>query len=163
MTIRVRLLVFLMLGLMMSACGFQLRGQHTLPESLDKIYVQGEATGLLLRYLKDAIRTSGATVVTSADRASAILFIDKQTTERQALSVGVAARVRQYETLYRVNYSLSDKNGKPILKSRTVKQRRDFSYNEELALAKNREERILIHEMQYQVAQIIMRNLSAVK
>ena len=158
-----RLTGIVILSVLLSACGFQLRGQQPLPAQLNSVYVQGEATGLLLRYLKDALKDSGAKVVTSPDKATAILHINGQTSERQVLSVGVAARARQYETLYQVNYSLQAADGKVLLKDKTVKLRRDFSYSVEQALAKNREEQILIHEMQYQAAQTILRNIRAVK
>jgi len=163
MLIPTRILIIIMLSVLLSACGFQLRGQQSLPPQLDSVYIQGEATGLLLRHLKDALRISGATVVSSPDTATAILHIKKQTNERQVLSVGVAARVRQYEAVYQVIYSLSGVDGKTLMKDKTIKLRRDFSYNEELALAKNREEELLLQEMQYQAAQTILRNIRSIK
>jgi len=162
MNLSARLKTLIIISLMMvvlSACGFQLRGQYDLPVGMEKIYIQGDANGLLLRHLKQAFQRAGATVLNQPDKATAVVTLYDENMERRVLSVGDTARVREYESRYKLTYSVILKSGKAIIEKNTLSLSRDFSFNENEVLGKEREETNLQHDMQYQAAQTIMRRL----
>ena len=153
----------LLLVTLVSACGFQLRGEYSLPVGMEKVYIQGDADGLLLRHLSQALRRSGVAVTKQIDAASAVINIHQQSMDRRVLSVGGNARVREYESLYKLIYSVRLKTGKILIDENTISLQRDSSFNETEVLGKEREETILQHDMQHQAARTILRRLSNLK
>jgi len=157
----IRYFVILLILVLMSACGFQLRGQYSLPAGMEKVFIQGDVDGLLLRHLKQNLQRSGVTVVNQIDSASGIILIHKQIMNRHVLSIGNNARVREYESSYDLTYSVHLKTGKTLIDEDNISLKRDFSFNETQVLAKEREETILQHDMQLQAAQTILRRLTS--
>jgi len=157
----IRHYIALLILVLMSACGFQLRGQYSLPSGMEKVFIQGDVDGLLLRHLKQNLQRSGVTVVNQVDAASAIILIHEQVMERHVLSIGNNARVREYESSYKLTYSVRLKPGKTLIDEESISLKRDFSFNETQVLAKEREETILLHDMQLQAAQTILRRLAS--
>lgn len=151
--------IAILLAALISACGFQLRGQHKLPAGMEKVFIQGESSGLLLRHLKQSLQRSGATVTGIIDNATAVITLYRETTNRSVLSVASNARVREYQSRYNLIYSVRLKTGKVLIEKNTISLRRDFSFNEVDVLGKEREETTLQHDMQYQAAQTILRRL----
>jgi len=145
---------------LISACGFQLRGQYSLPEGMEKVFIQGESSGLLLRHLRQLLQRSGVATTGHLDKATAVITIHDETISRSVLSVGNNARVREYESRYDLKYSVRLKTGKVLIEKNIITQRRDFSFNETDVLGKEREETALQHDMQYQAAQTILRRLA---
>ncbi|NOY67586.1 MAG: hypothetical protein GXP13_09310 [Gammaproteobacteria bacterium] len=156
---RSMLLAFLIVTLL-SACGFQLRGQYSLPAGMEKVYIQGNVDGLLLRHLRQALERSGVTVVKQIDAATGVITIHNQIMGRKILSVGKNARVREYESIYKLIYSVRLKTGKMLFDKKTISLQRDFTFSENIVLGKEREETTLQHDMQYQAAQTILRRLA---
>jgi len=145
--------------MLMTACGFQLRGHAELPAGMEKIYVQSDASALLLRYLRQSLSQAGAQVVTDINSATAVLVIGNEEQERSVLSVNDQARVREYESRYSVTYSVATVAGAEILSARVIELRRDYSFNENEVLAKERERISLVGDMQAEAVQAIMRQI----
>jgi len=158
-----KLLFGVMLALLVSACGFQLRGHYALPEGMDKVMVQGQSDGLLKRYLVQSLSRSGVLVSKRPDDATAVISIHQESRDRRVLSVGDNARVREYESLYKLVYSVYLKSGKLLIDRDTILLSRDYSFNESDILGKEREETTLQHDMQKQAAETILRRLAYLK
>jgi LPS-assembly lipoprotein len=147
------------LFILMSACGFQFRGHAELPAGMEKIYVQSDASALLLRYLRQSLSQAGALVVTDINKASAVMVVGNEVQDRSVLSVNDKARVREYESRYSVTYSVATVAGEEILSPRIIELRRDYSFNEDEVLAKERERISLVGDMQAEAVQAIMRQI----
>ncbi|RYY61208.1 MAG: hypothetical protein EOO24_59235, partial [Comamonadaceae bacterium] len=64
---------------------------------------------------------------------------------------------------FRFRFKLTSPAGKELLGPTTIEQRRDLTYNETNALAKEAEGELLYRDMQSDVAQQVVRRLGAVK
>jgi LPS-assembly lipoprotein len=150
----------LALALLLSSCGFQLRGTATLP--FDTLYMPSSAGGGIALDLKRNIQSgTRTTVVDDPKKAEAILEFPQEIREKLILSLGATGRVREYKLLYRVGFRVHDGKGGEFLPVSTVQITRDISFNDTDVLAKETEEQQLYRDMQFDMVQQIMRRLAA--
>ncbi len=150
-------LVIVISGL--SACGFQLRGHAKLPAAMERIYLQSDASTLLLRHLRQSLLRSGAQLVDDISEATAVMIVDREEQGRGILSVSETARVREYESRYTISFAVNSVSGEAIIPRQIIEQRRDYSFNENQVLAKEREEASLIRDMQIEAVQGMLRKI----
>ena len=85
--------------LLLTACGFHLRGQVPLPESLKYVYVEG-ASPILREQLRKTLRASSAKLLDSPDKAQVMVKIVSENNGQGSLSLGVTGRTNEYELTY---------------------------------------------------------------
>ena len=154
------LLFTLPLALLLSACGFQLRGTATLP--FDTLYMPTSAVGGVALDLKRNIQSGTRTVVVDDPKqAQAVLEFVQEVREKNILSIGSTGRVREYQLRYRVGFRVHDGKGGEFLPVSTLQLTRDISFNDTDVLAKETEEQQLYRDMQFDMVQQIMRRLAA--
>ncbi len=147
--------------LALSACGFQLRGQQTLP--FDTLYIAGDPSSAFIAEMQRAV--SGATGTEIVDRpedAEAILQIFNEVREKTILSLSGAGRVREFEIRYRVLFSLRDAKEKILIPNGEIVLDRDYTFDDTQVLAKEQEEAALFRDMQSDAVRQLLRRLRAV-
>ena len=150
--------------IVLTSCGFHLRGAATLPDSLKVMYVQGVnlKKGLGLE-LKRGLTRNDVSVVEAYQDDSAVLTVLENKVERRVLSVGSDAKVSEYELYGTVKFSISDRNGQVLGENQQVEAQRDYQFDQDTVLGKEEEERLLREQLNQQLAQSILRYLSALK
>ena len=146
----------------LTACGFQLRGQASLP--FDTIYISfpvGHPIGTDVRRLVQAGTTTR--VVDKAKNAQATLEIISAENDKQIMSVSGGGRVREFELRYRVSFRLVNAKGEELIPTSEIALRRILPYTDAQVVAKEGEEAMLVREMQGDSADQILRRLEAVK
>ncbi len=146
----------------LAACGFRLRGTQQLPFA--SVFVAAPATSALGIELVRGIR-SGTSSAVIDDRASAqaVIEIVDESRERDVLSVNAQGRAREYRLLLRVVFRVHDGKGREYLGRTPVSATRDLAVLEEQLLAREYEAEQLYQDMLLDVAQQILRRLSALK
>lgn len=148
--------------LLLASCGFQLRGQATLP--FESLYVTGPAGLPLTPDIKRAIKASSQTRLSDNPKeAQATLQIISAVNEKHILSLSGGGRVREFQLRYRVSFRLYDAKSQDLIPTNELFLKRDFSFNDTQVLAKESEEALLYQDMQRDAVQQIMRRLAAVK
>ncbi len=150
----------LILVLLLSACGFHLRGSVELPPMLERPHVVGDAFSLLVRELESLLLQSGATLVRQPKEASAIVRILSETPTRRVLSVGSTGKAAEYELHYAVNYQLENPQGEVLQGPSTLSTRRTYLFDESQVLGKSGEEETLREDMQRDLARRLLQQLS---
>ena len=149
----------------LSACGFQLRGSNgeaNLP--FRTIYIGVPDTSPLGVELKRYIRASEATrIVTDPKDAEARLELISEAREKVIESLNSQGRIRQFTLYYRVNFRVRGRGEAILLPPTQILLKRDISFNESQALAKEAEELILYRDMQSDTVQQILRRMAAIK
>ncbi|TFV88159.1 hypothetical protein E4K72_22240 [Oxalobacteraceae bacterium OM1] len=149
----------------LAACGFQLRG--TAPQSsipFKTIYIGVPETSTLGVELKRNLRVNGDTrVVTDPKEAEAVLDILSETRDKVVSSLNTQGRIREFTLLYRLRFQVRDNAGHTLLAPTEITVKRDQSFNESQAIAKEKEEEILYRDMQGDIVQQIIRRLAALK
>jgi LPS-assembly lipoprotein len=146
----------------LAACGFQLRGQATLPfETLYISFPVGNPIGTdLRRFVKAGTSTR---LVDDPKTAQATLEVISAANERQIMSVSGGGRVREFELRYRVSFRLVDAKGVELIPVNEIALRRILPFTDAQVVAKEGEEAMLVREMQSDAAAQILRRLEAVK
>ncbi|MFA7292285.1 MAG: LPS assembly lipoprotein LptE [Rhodocyclaceae bacterium] len=150
------------IALLLSACGFQLRGAYTLPyESLHIALPDGSVIGA---GLKRQIRAGGGTrIVDTREEAQGSFQQVTDLRERQILSLSTAGRVREVRLRYRYTYRVIDSKGRELVPSTGVELTRDVTYDDSAVLAKEQEELLLWRDMETDLIQQLLRRLAAIK
>ena len=156
-SLAIRLIAGLALVMLLSSCGFQLRGQTTLP--FDTLFIAG-ATPLLVELKRNVAAGSQTKIVGEAAGADAILDIGLEAREKVILSLDTSGRVREYQLRYRVGFRVHDGKGQNWISTSEIALTRDISFNDSQIIAKENEEALLYRDMQTDMVQQIVRRLT---
>ncbi len=154
--------VIIALCAMMTACGFQLRGQAAIPYQTVRVETPGFSA--FANDLENAIRSgSKARIVDTREQAEAVIQIIGESQERHILSISIGGKVREFELRYRVAYRLTDSAGVDLVLPGEIALRRDMTYDDTLVLAKESEELLLFRDMRADAVRQMLRRLSVAK
>jgi LPS-assembly lipoprotein len=94
----------------------------------------------------------------SSEQAAAVLHIIREISENRILSVGSTGKASEYELFNEVVFSLSDAEGKVLIKPQTLRMTRDLVFDETELLGKISEAEGIHRQMRRNMArQIIIR------
>lgn len=148
--------------LALAGCGFALRKAPVF--AFKSIALNGGSP--LVVTLRRQLQSAGTvTVVPAAEAQTAEVIFDILAENRgqRVLSTNSAGQVRELELGLTVRFRLRTPEGKELISAGEIQQRRDITYNETNALAKEGEQQLLYRDMQGDIAQQILRQLAAVK
>ena len=149
----------LLLALVLTACGFQLRGAGSVP--FDSMYVQDAGAPNITRDLKRSLARSGVKLTDRAEEAQVSLEMSHELNTKNILSLSGRGKVREYEILYQVTFRTREAGAELWGEPQTVNLRRDFSYNDTALLAKAAEESRLSADMQAEAVREVLRRVSS--
>jgi LPS-assembly lipoprotein len=159
---RPSLIVMLTAALLLSACGFQLRGTGQLP--FKTIYLQTSSTSPFGLQLKRAIESGTSTRVTeSPGEAEVVLQILSEVQEKKILSLTGGGRVNEFLLRYRVSFRLTDKLNREHIPTSEIVLRQAVTFNDQQVLSKEHEEAGLYRNMRSDAVQQLLRRLQATK
>lgn len=153
-------LLVVTLFMLLSACGFQLRGQTTLPFQTLFVPASSALTVELKRNIAAGTQTR---LVDTPDAAQARLVFQQDSREKVILSLDSAGRVREYQLRSTVAFRVVDGRGLEYLPLNTIALTRDVSFNDAQVLAKESEEALLYRDMQTDMVQQVLRRLGAAR
>ena len=145
----------------LAACGFQLRGQTTLPFS--SVFISTPGGSVVAAELKRELANIPTKVMQTAIGAEAQLNIIEDRRDRQILSLSGAGRVREYELKLRVSYQLVDAKGGVFIPTSDIQLARILSYDDSRIIAKQQEEALLYQDMERDAVGQILRRMTAIK
>ena len=155
-----RTVCLLLMGtVLLSACGFHLRGKISLPPSLETVRITSP-DGDLRTYLADALDFSGATV-TEGD-AGALVDVVNVRFDRRVRTVDNRGLATSYTLHYAVDFRVEDASGATLLDTATINLRRDLNFDSTQVLEKEDEEQFLRDDMRRAAAQQILRRVGTV-
>src|SRR6184192_1615493 len=132
---------------LLTACGFQLRGQAMLP--FETLFISAPAGHPIGTDLKRLIKAGTKTqIVNKAKDAQATLEIISVTNDKEIMSVSGGGRVREFELRYRVSFRLIDSKGVELIPVNEIALRRIIPFTDAQVVAKEGEEAMLVREMQ---------------
>lgn len=149
--------------LMLASCGFRLRGEADLP--FETIYVQGTPTSPFTIQLKRLIASgTKAQLADTPKDAQVVLQILNERRDKEILALSGGGRVREYYLRYHVTYRLTDsKLATEYIAPTEIVLRRELTYSDAEALAKESEEMLLFRDMQDDAARQLLFRLQVVK
>jgi LPS-assembly lipoprotein len=147
--------VMLLVILLLSACGYHLRGALNLPEGLKTVYLQG-GSAQLQGYLKRALKASSAQLASSPEQAGFIINIVQEDFSRRVLSLSSRGRSNELELYYRLEYELAKPGNVLLMARQPLEIRREYFNNQQDIIAKDNEEAVIRSEMYQQAVRTII-------
>jgi LPS-assembly lipoprotein len=151
--------LLLISSLLLSSCGFHLRGSLPL-ERYPAIFVDAKKHSELASLLSDQLESNKVKLLTELDPKAPALMLQQDSLERRTLSLFPNGQVAEYELIYRVKYQL-------LLPDQDIQEfqfelTRDYQDDPNLALAKAKELDLLLQELRNQAASRIIRQLNRI-
>lgn len=152
----------LLLACLTTACGWQLRGSLATHENLHSVYLTAkDAHGAFYNELQEALITNKIALSENASSASLSLFIRDEIPLRRSAAVGSDALTSAYELILTVHYDVHNASNTPMSSLSSASVSRTFNYSANDASSGAREEALLLGEMRRELAQLLVRRLSA--
>lgn len=149
--------------LALAGCGFRLAGNYRLPPVLAKPYLSiSDPYTDFAREFELQLKAAGAAVQIDSKSATATIDVSKDLVEQRTLSVSANNIPTEYELVYTVTFSVRG-DDKVLLAPQTINLARDFSFEEQVLLAKEHEADVLRAQMARDLAGIAMRRLTSLK
>ena len=153
--VQVKKTVLLMMMLLLSACGYHLRGPLTLPTGLKSIYLES-ASPQLQEQFNASMKISSIPVANSSENASLIIRIYNENNDRRVLSLSSSGVANDFELDYNLEYELVDSKNKILMARQPLSIKREYYNNQQAVIAKDNEEQIIRHEMYQQAVRSIV-------
>ncbi|MDX1705082.1 LPS assembly lipoprotein LptE [Pseudidiomarina sp.] len=151
-----RYLAVLLLSIMLTACGFQLRDSYQLPPQLERVHIDAAAFSEIRQVVIQRFELAGAEVVDDSEALTVRIISDAL--DRRALSLSRSGQVAEYELIYTLWYELIRRDGTAAPAQR-IEVYRDYQDDPNFALAKTREREVLVAEMREDAARLLLRQV----
>ncbi len=145
--------------MLLSGCGYQLRGNIDLPSDLKQVSVVSQKYSDLVRNISQRFSNSDIKVVNKSDRNLYRVKIVSEVFNRRQLSINISGRVNEYELIYNVTYQISGPDEKS--KEETLSLYRDYSFDENNIMGNADREAQIKKEMTSNAASLIFTKLIA--
>lgn len=169
------LLLLCLVTVLLSACGFQLRGSGRQSGSLvvGQVFIEEPGGGVsVVQQLRKALTAQQVQFAAFRKDADTVISVDNEVLSRRVASISASGRVSEYELLHAVDLlTLRSRDGvkageipmdqQNLPNPQTVSVIRDYTYDETDVLAKNDEEQILRGEMKEELVRHLVLRIFA--
>ncbi len=148
--------------LIVSACGWRLRGTLTLPEGLEVVQVISEREAAdIAEELRDLLKNNNVQVTDNAAEAQLTIKLNSFSERRRATTLGNNTLITEYELISEARFDITRRADveQTLLDNELATSTRSYDYDENDVASSNQEQRLLQREMRLDVAQQIVRRL----
>ncbi|MEK7990184.1 MAG: LPS assembly lipoprotein LptE [Thiotrichaceae bacterium] len=148
--------------ILITSCGFQLRGQ--MDYAISSVYIQSEAADILASQVKQYLTTeSNVTLAATPKNADVVILLSQQKLDRRVLSISaITGHLQEIELSFQANVEMRQPDDTVLMKEQTLNYIRDYSYNEQAVLAMGAEEEALRKELLQEATLHVLRMLQIV-
>lgn len=143
------------MALLLSACGYHLRGALELPANMKNIYVEG-GSGALQEQFKQVFKASSVQLASSRKGAGIVIKIANEDFNRRVLSLSSRGKSNEFELTYRLDYEFTNADDVVLMPQQSAEVRRDYYNDQQFIIAKDQEEVGIRNEMYQQAVQTIV-------
>ncbi|MDH3509530.1 MAG: hypothetical protein OER85_01590 [Gammaproteobacteria bacterium] len=152
----------LFVPLLLTACGFQLRGSTDFPPGMSAVYVDApDRFSPFYRELTKTLRETELTLSNNPIDADTVIRVLNDETGRRALSVSARNVPREYEVFYLVRFAvfIADEE---VLTPQQFILTRDYTFDETQVLGKALEEEVLRESLAVDLVGLLVQRLGAI-
>jgi len=147
-------------AVLLSACGFQLRGQQDY--AFKRLAISGGTPEMLGRLQRVVEGGSDTVIVKVSEKPDAILSLTGGN-GMKTLSLNAQGVVQEYELDYNLNYSMVGADGTLLIPPSVISLNRALTYSDQFTLAKGTEAQTLYRDMQFDAVDQLTRRLAVVR
>jgi LPS-assembly lipoprotein len=147
---------------LLTACGFHLRGDVTLPQSINPMYISGLSEYKpMYREIRESLKTSGISITTNPTEANSKLEVFEDRLVQNILSVDSRGKVVEYDLIYIFTFSLKDKNNDTLAAKQRMHVQRNFLNPETTVLGKTQEQRVIEESLRKDISNNLLFRIKA--
>ncbi len=147
--------VIFVMALLLSACGYHLRGAFQLPENMKNVYVEGGSSSLREQF-KQTLKSSSGQLAGSRKGAGIVIKIFDEDFNRRVLSLSSRGKSNEFELVYRLDYELANARDAQLMARQAIEIRREYYNDQQFMIAKDQEEAMIRNEMYQQAVNTIV-------
>jgi len=144
--------------LLVTSCGFQLRGSEALPAGRVPLHVAAEKESALVRTLHRQMDLRDIAMTRRAGDAKARLTLHEDNSGQRILSVAVTEGPEESEVFHTVVFSVSVA-GKTLIDRQAINLTRDYTYDKNDILGKRHEFDALRNALSEEMANALLRRV----
>ena len=149
--------------LLLSACGWHLRGSVGADLNIDNVYVSADNVhGGLASDLRRALTASKVQLAPDSGSAQYQIRLSNERRDRRTVSVGNEALASEYELTLSVVYQISDRANAVLAPASEAMALRSYSFDRNAVVAIAEEEKLIERELRANLVQQIIRRLQFV-
>jgi len=159
-----RAAAFILMALLLTACGFHLRGALTLPPGLKEIQIKSrDPYSGLARALERSLARNGVKLVPVSERDAyvAVLELMSERWGSRPQSVDEFGRAQEHNLRYAVVFTLRNADGDVLVPQQAVELTRDYVSAPDDTTGIDSERELLTREMQREMNASILRRIDA--
>ena len=147
------------IALLLSACGFQLRGDPAV--GLTSLQVTTVVPSGTATEIRRSLAASSSRKAAPADPSATNLRVLSEGRDKQVYTITSSGRVYEFQLRLVVRYEvLVPGRDAPLIEPTEVEARRVITYSETAPIAKEAEEQLLFRDMQLELAGRILRQIA---
>lgn len=152
----------LFISLILTSCGFHLRGETQFSAPLQHVYLQTPSPySELTRNIQQYFKMSGITLADSPANATTVLQILSENTGQQLIGVNNTQQTRQYNLTLSVAFQITDKKGIVLSPPETLTENRTLPISSSEILSGSNQATALYQQMRRAIVFDIMNRLSS--
>ncbi len=153
-------LIAILLLIVITSCGFHLRGMTEI--SYKTISLEGKELSLT-KNLKKILNTNKVAIVSSTENPELRVEFLSEESEKRILSLSGQGLVREFEIFYRVRYRIKASDSEIWGQENIIETRKDFTYSDSNLIGKEEEERQLNEAMRIEAITSIFNQIQVIK
>ncbi len=153
-------LIAILLLLVITSCGFHLRGMTEI--SFKTISLEGKELSLT-KNLKKILNTNKVAIVSSTENPELRVELLSEESEKRILSLSGQGLVREFEIFYRVRYRIKTNDSEIWSQENIIETRKDFTYSDSNLIGKEEEERQLNEAMRIEAITSLFNQIQVIK
>lgn len=148
--------------MLLTGCGFTLRGTATLPDALQSLHLESlDNNSDVVREMRRVLQNNRITLLDAPDTGTYSLGLGTEQNSERTLSVNANARAGEYELTMDLQFQLRQ-GANIVLGPENLSTSKVYLADPENAVAKNEEAEQIRREMRQELALQIIRRLQAV-
>ncbi|CAM8311313.1 MULTISPECIES: LPS-assembly lipoprotein LptE [Candidatus Methylopumilus] len=153
-------LIAILLLLVITSCGFHLRGMTEI--SFKTISLEGKELSLT-KNLKKILNTNKVAIVSFTENPELRVELLSEESEKRILSLSGQGLVREFEIFYRVRYRIKTSDSEIWSQENIIETRKDFTYSDSNLIGKEEEERQLNEAMRIEAITSLFNQIQVIK
>ena len=153
-------LIALLMLLIISSCGFHMRGMTEI--SFKTISLEGKELSFI-KVLKKVLNRNKVAIVSSTENPELRVELLSEESEKRILSLSGQGLVREFEIFYRVRYRVKTIDSEIWSQENIIETRKDFTYSDSNLIGKEEEERQLNEAMRNEAITNLFNQIQLIK
>ena len=153
-------LIAILLLLVISSCGFHMRGMTEI--SFKTISLEGKELSFT-KNLKKILNTNKVAIVSPTENPELRVELLSEESEKRILSLSGQGLVREFEIFYRVRYRIKTSDSEIWGQENIIETRKDFTYSDSNLIGKEEEERQLNEAMRNEAITNLFNQIQLIK